>query len=395
MKTLTSCLLCIFFCMPSAFCQIPAVTWEKEFPIKQSHYFSDIQELPNGNFVVLGAIEQPGDSNFDIWLLEINSHADTLKTRIMKSPGLDIPMRIHLNGNEGYLLAYLTMAADGGYKSRLMAVGTGFEVQWTAEAELSSAGPRTDLAVDNAGHFWWLNTFSGPDGKAVISLGKMDTKGNAIPVGGFSNNLPGEGYSIRALPDGTMALSCMVLSDKEKPLVQVIRMDQEGKTAWKATIAAGNKNLTPQCLCCTPDNSLLLGGWAGMCYNPDAPADEQIWDYDYLLSKIDASGKVLWTQNYNREGSEKGTAVAVLPDGNIMAGGKCETSFTGKIGPWLLAVDPNGNKISDQVYKFKFNKDQVARIIPTSDQGILMVGPGYIDAQQQSSGWLRKLNPVL
>jgi hypothetical protein len=60
---------------------------------------------------------------------------------------------------------------------------------------------------------------------------------------------------------------------------------------------------------------LLLGGWAGMCYNPDAPAEEQIWDYDYLLSKIDQSGKVLWTQNYNREGSEKGTAVAVLPDG--------------------------------------------------------------------------------
>jgi hypothetical protein len=80
---------------------------------------------------------------------------------------------------------------------------------------------------------------------------------------------------------------------------------------------------------------------------------------------------------------------------SIYAAGKCETSFTGSVGPWLLLTDQNGNRINDQVYKFKFVKDQVARIICTQDGGLLMVGPGYIDSQHQLTGWIRKLNPAL
>jgi hypothetical protein len=203
------------------------------------------------------------------------------------------------------------------------------------------------------------------------------------------------GYAIRNLPDGTMAMTCQVQPGNGKPTVQVTRTDTEGKILWRTMVPQTEKEYTPQCLCCSPDNTLLVGGWAGLCYNPDAPAEDQIWDYDYLLSKIDPSGKIIWTHNYNREGSEKGTAVAVLPDGNIMAAGKCETSFTGSIGPWLMLVDKNGKMIKDQVYKFRYVNDQVARIICTSDGGFLVVGPGYIKTENRLTGWVKKLNPVL
>ncbi len=395
MKTLTLCLFCIISCMHPAHTQIPAIAWEKELAVNVPHYFSDVLELPDGNFILLGAIEQHGESKFDIWLLEIAGNGDTIKTRTYENKGLDIPMRILPNGDSGYLLAYVNKTEDQDYKSRLMAVGTDFSLQWTVEAEQTSVIVRTDIAADNTGHIWWLNTVPGPGGKPEMLLNKLDAEGNILSEFEFGDYEPAEGYAVRALPDGTLGVSCMVLPDNEKSFVRVIRINQEGKMLWEATIPNANKNLTPQCLCCSPDNNLLLGGWAGLCYNPDAPAEEQIWDYDYLLSKIDQSGKVLWTQNYNREGSEKGTAVAVNSDGKIYAAGKCETSFTGSVGPWLLLTDPNGNRINDQVYKFKFVKDQVARIICTQDGGLLMVGPGYIDSQHQLTGWIRKLNPAL
>ena len=78
-----------------------------------------------------------------------------------------------------------------------------------------------------------------------------------------------------------------------------------------------------------------------------------------------------------------------------MAAGKCETSFTGSVGPWLLFIDKNGKMIKDQVYKFRFVHDQASRIICTSDGGLLMIGPGFIETDRQLTGWVKKLSPVL
>lgn len=384
-----------FFAVHAVFSQIPEITWEKNFEIRASHYFSDVMELPGGNFILLGAIEKPGDRSFDIWLLECNNLGDTLKTKVFDFPGNDIPMKLTANGENGFVVAYMNQSAASGNIARLLAVDATFNQLWTSEAEKPSALLRSDVASDFSGQFWWLNTFSEPDEKTRIAIWKLDNEGKKTAEFGFEENIPATGYAIRTLPDGTLAICSQVQPPKGKPTVKVIRIDTNGKELWKTLISQSDKILTPQCLCCSPDNTLLVGGWAGLCYNPDAPAEEQIWDYDYLLTKLDATGKVLWTQNYNREGSEKGTAIAVLPDGNIMAAGKCETSFTGTIGPWLLMVDKNGKMVKDTVFKFRFVQDQAARIVCTSDGGFLLVGPGYIDTEHRLTGWVKKLNPVL
>lgn len=384
-----------FLAVHTVFSQIPEITWEKNFEIRASYYFSDVLELPDGNFILLGAIEKPGDQNYDIWILECNSLGDTIKTKVFNFPGNDIPMKLATNGEKGFVVAYMNQSTASENIARLLAVDATFNQLWTSEAEQPSALLRSDVTSDFSGEIWWLNTFSGPDEKARISIWKLDNEGKKTAEFSFEENTPATGYAIRTLPDGTLAISSQVQPPKGKPTVQVIRIDTDGKELWKTLVPQSDKILTPQCLCCSPDNTLLVGGWAGLCYNPDAPAEEQIWDYDYLLTKLDATGKILWTQNYNREGSEKGTAIAVLPDGNIMAAGKCETSFTGTIGPWLLMVDKKGKMIKDQVYKFRFVHDQVSRIVCTSDGGFLLVGPGYIDTEHRLTGWVKKLSPVL
>jgi len=394
-QRLITCIATFFFAVYSVFSQIIEITWEKNFEIHASHYFSDVLELPNGHFILLGAIEKPEGRSFDIWLLECNSQGDTLKTKVFGFPGNDIPMKIIANGENGFLIAYIGKPEGTESFARLLAVDPAFAELWTAETEQPSALLRTDVALDNEGNIWWLNTFSNQTGQSDVSLWKLDKKGKKTAEFSFEENNPAAGYSIRTLPDGTLAVSSQVQPPKGKPTVQVIRVDTDGKILWKTLVPQSDKILTPQCLCCSPDNTLLVGGYAGLCYNPDAPKEDQIWDFDYLLTKLDATGKVLWTQNYNREGSEKGTAIAVLPDGNIMAAGKCETSFTGTIGPWLLMVDKNGKMLKDQVFKFRFVKDQAARIICTNDGGLLMIGPGYIDTEHRLTGWVKKLKPLM
>jgi hypothetical protein len=114
-----------------------------------------------------------------------------------------------------------------------------------------------------------------------------------------------------------------------------------------------------------------------------------------MLCKVSPQGKLLWTKNIDSEGNEGGNSVTLRPDGKILIAGKKETSFTGKVGPWLLLADKDGKIISQYVLKYKFNNDQGARIINTSDGGFVVVGPGLMDpANNRSNGWIVRFKPM-
>lgn len=395
MKTLSLSLLAVILGWQPGIGQIPEILWEKQYDMNTSCYFSDAIETEDGGFVIAGAVEGSQSTGADVWLLACSNNGDSLHTRIFNNPGFDVPMKIIAYPGSGYLLASVNIDDDDSYRAMLMAVDADFNELWKKDAGKSSAIVRSDVAADAGGSIWWLNTFAGIEGKNEVSVYNMDGEGNILDEYCLNDKYPAEGYAIRAFPDGSIGITTMCSPAGENSFVQIVKLKHDGTVLWKTPVEVDGKCLTPQCLCCYADNSMLAGGWAGLCYNPDAPADEQIWDYDYLLIKVDEKGKVLWTQNYNREGSEKGTAIAVLPNGNILAGGKCETSFTGSVGPWLMMIDNSGKMINEQLYKFRFVKDQVARIVCTSDGGFLMVGPGYVETENHLSGWVRKFNPVL
>ncbi len=375
--------------------QIPELVWEKQVKINAPNYFVDAVEIPGGGFVVLGAREMPGERGFDIWILQCNENGDTIQTKILENPGNDIPFNIEKDRDSGFLIAAVSSPSGSESLARLIAVDADFNERWISEAEQISALPRTFVTIDENGNAWWLNTFIGPDDKPEVVLKKLDETGRVTADYTFAEDFPVSGYAIRTLDDGSIAFTCQVNPPEGKPTIKIYRINSDGELLWKTLLPSSEKAITPQCICCSPDNALLVGGWTGLCYNPDAPPEQQIWDYDYFLGKLDNNGKILWTQNYNREGSERGTALAVLPDGNIMAGGKCETSFSGSVGPWLLFVDKSGNLVDEKVLKFISVKDQVARIICTSDSGMLLIGPGNVDSQNRLSGWMKKMKPVL
>ncbi|HKI87929.1 MAG TPA: hypothetical protein VKA38_02805, partial [Draconibacterium sp.] len=96
-------------------------------------------------------------------------------------------------------------------------------------------------------------------------------------------------------------------------------------------------------------------------------------------------------KNIDSEGSEGGNAVVIRPDGKILIGGKKETSFMGRIGPWLLLADEKGTVLSELVLPFSFKGDQAAVIINTSDGGFVVIGPGQVSPDEsRSDGWIKK-----
>ena len=146
----------------------------------------------------------------------------------------------------------------------------------------------------------------------------------------------------------------------------------------------------PECICCSPDSCFILAGWQGNCLG-DIEAEEPIFDYDMVVNKLDCTGKVLWTKNFDREGSEGGNAITIRPDGDFIVAGIKATSFTGQVGPWLIHLSAEGEIKDEKLIPFHFNNDHAIKVINTSDGGFVVIGPGVQEENNlRSNGWIMK-----
>ena len=364
--------------------------WEKQLDGPANHSFTDVIQNSDGTFTVLGFTDRKGAAGHDLWLLKFSGTGDTLKTYIFPKEGHDDPVRLYGLSDGGYLLAAINGNPESELSSWVLRISADGNEIWRIESQDKTSIRRTDIAVGSDNSWWWLNS----SGTEQVILSHMDPEGKTLSEYTYTEKQPHQAHALRLLPDGTLAISGQMDLGKGTSTIWVMRIDPSGEKIWKSAIPVTGKKITPECVCCTPDNHLMVAGWIGSSMNPDAAPEDQIFDFDLVMSKIDSTGKVVWTKNYDREGSEGGNTVAVRPDGNILVAGKCATSFTGTVGPWLIYADNTGKLLKDQVDKFRFSGDQASRIINTSDGGFLMIGPGKITEDfRKSAGWIKKFKP--
>ena len=370
--------------------------WEKQFTLKVPHLFADVIQNGDGGYTVLGAIQMSGSMHYDLWLISFSASGDTLWSRTYSNDGCDAPFRLVSMPGGSFLLAAVNGLPGELQHALVIHAGSDGNEIWRKSSDRALAVSRTDIAVEPDGNWWWMFTPDAAGGTAQVVLQHMDSQGGLLKEYTFSDKLDMKGHALRILPDGSLALTGQQQVEKGGATLWVMRVSNGGETIWKSALPGTGKTVVPECICCSSDNAMLVAGWIGTCMNPDAPPESRIMDYDLIISKIDQSGKLLWSQNYDREGSEGGNAIAVMNDGNILVAGKCETSFTGSIGPWLMIADKSGKLLQDKVDRFRFGGDQASRIINTADGGFLMVGPGRVDPQQSRvAGWIKKFKPLV
>ncbi|GAP68470.1 hypothetical protein BA6E_103159 [Bacteroidales bacterium 6E] len=375
--------------------QIPEAEWEKDLAIKGNSCLTDVIQNSDGTYTVLGSRSDAGPEKSDLWLIRFSASGDTVWSRTFANPGMDLPFRIAARPDGGYLMASVNEVTSGQYFARVISTDADGKEQWNKTSTEALHFPNTDIAVQEDGSWWWLLTVAALETPAATHLIHMSPSGETMSDHIFTDKHALEAHALRILPDGTLAVSGEIALDKGGSTMWMMRIKPTGEQMWKSTLPITGKNIRPECICCSNENGLLAAGWIGSCMNPDAAPEDRIYDYDLVITKIDPNGKVLWTKNYDREGSEGGNALAVMPDGHILVAGKCETSFTGTIGPWLMLIDPSGKMVMDHVDKFRFSGDQASRIILTSDGGFVMVGPGrHQPTQNRSIGWIKKYKPL-
>jgi len=365
--------------------------WERQFGSSKMDMFIDVIEDINGGYTVLGATQLKSKNDQDFWIVRFNEKGDTLWIKVMGTQNFDYPSSLAQLPDGSYILTGKTEFEPDNYQAFIIKIDEQGSELWqrnigdrhykcaenvvaTSEGEIIVSGIKiTDSDIEN------------------IWIAKLDSDGNTLWEKLLEEGKMSCSKSLKSLPDGSFALAGSV-SEKNIPDadLMLVRFTSQGEILWEHTEESVNKNVWPECICCSPDSNFIVVGWHGTCMN-DIRSEYPVFDYDLFISKISQDGKLLWSKNIDSEGSEGGNAVVVRNDGKILLAGKKETSFLGKVGPWLLLSNENGEVIDELLLPFKFNRDQAVEIINSSDGGFVVIGPGEIDPDYgRSDGWIKK-----
>ncbi len=368
------------------------IAWNKQFGNNKMDYFTDVVEDINGGFAVLGSTLPAGHKSYEFWLLRFNENGDTIWTKTLGTDFDDFPKKIIQDADGGYLILGMSKDSDS-EKVILIKTNTDGVEKWRKTFEDENFYIGQDIVSDGENGFLLVGSKSPVKEKPNRWLAKIDDNGKVPWEKSYSGDQMGLCKAVKRLPVGGYVIAGQVQMPGKKLCDSwITRLDKNCEPIWSSQISSTDVKSWPECVCCSPDSFLMMVGWQGSCMN-DINSADPIFDFDLSLTRIDKNGKIVWTKNIKREGSEGGNSVAIRPDGKFVIAGIKQTSFLGKIGPWLLVVDSNGKEISENVIQLHCLNDQAAKVINCKDGGIVVVGPGIQDVSNiRSNGWIIKFS---
>ena len=395
MNRITTTLATLFLIITiSAKCQDWQVGWKKEFGNNKMDYFTDVVEDANGGYTILGSTIPKGKTSYDFWILRLNEVGDTIWTRTLGTDFNDIPKKMVQDTDSGYLILGMSKQQDSD-KLLLIKTDSGGKEMWRKDFDDENFYYGEDIVSDGENGFLLVGSKSPVKEKRIRWFAKIDDNGKVVWEKSYTGDLAGFCKAVKKLPDGGFAIAGQIERPGQKMCDSwITRLNKNCEPLWSTKIASSDIKSWPECVCCSPDSFLMVVGWQGLCMN-DINSADPIFDFDLSLTKIDKNGKIIWTKNIKREGSEGGNSVAIRQDGKFVIAGIKATSFLGKIGPWLLLVDSNGKEISENVLPFHCTNDQAVKVINCKDGGIVVIGPGIQDeSNSRSNGWIVRFNSI-
>lgn len=384
MKPFLSTLLS--FCLLALFSN--AQTWDIEWQYtsnKQNQdYFADIDQTSDGSFIVLGC--ESTNKSSDLCLSLYDERGVAIWSQTFGTAKNDIPCKVKSMENGDFLILGKT-SDEGVAKTLLLKTDSNGNEIWRILLDSTKNEVGNDL-IPLPDNEFLLAGSSGID-KNQMWLARFNEDGKIAWTKNFHPDIQGSITSVKILPNNELLMSARVQgTNKNDCDIALMRTDNLGNEVWFNHLSSPKIKEWPQCVCCSPDSSIIMVGWSGACLN-DINSEYPVFDFDVVVKKFSANGKLIWTKSFDGEGSEGGNAVTVLPDGNFIIAGIKATSFSGKIGPWLLLLDSNGNIVNETLLNMRL--EQAAKAIVAPDGGIVVIGPGINDRlSSRSDSWIIK-----
>ena len=344
--------------------------WDKNYGGSSTDLgVSVIPTTDNGYLFLGGALSNNEDisapkGSYDIWLLKLDSDGDILWDRSYGGTGNDRPSWMEPTADGGYIISGTT-SSDNGDVSENKGVTDALVIKLDS-----------DLNVQ------WSKVIGGTDEDFLNRIQQTADGGYVATGGTFSFN--GDITNSNGLMDAL-----------------VFKLDANGNLMWLETIGGTGLEWGNGIMEAANGDIVLTGATD----SNDGDFDDNEGFNDLWVSKLDASGNLLWSHSYGGLNDEMGSAVQASPTGGFLIAGHSEavsgdvSSNNGILDIWVLNLDTDGNLIED--YNFGGTMSEMSEDMRfTKDGGLLISGFSESndidldDNKGQADFWLLKFEAL-
>ncbi len=304
--------------------------WQQSYGGTGYESARDIVQTSDGGYMVLGETNSTDGGVIagyggtkDIWLLKLNATGNLVWQKRYGGSGLDIGNHLEITSDGGFLIAASSSSNDGNITGNhgtggftdgvLMKLNASGAVQWTKCFGGSKNEELFDIEIIDGKTYLagFTNSVDGDIPPSQLNydvwLLAIDANGNKIfskIYGGSQNDVA---YSMAKGADGTLTLAGYTTSNdgdvsgaKGSQDYWVINVDLNGKLNWQKVLG-GTEAEYANTVISTEDSSYIIGG---ITYSDNGDVTNALGEGDYWTVKLDASGKLVWKQNWGGGSSD-------------------------------------------------------------------------------------------
>lgn len=355
--------------------------WDQTFGGAQFDGLTALHQTSDGGYILGGiSFSDPSgtktSANYgagDFWIVRLNGSGARLWDKSFGGTNLDTLTTLQQTSDGGYMLGGTSFSAPSGNK--------------TSASFGSDSGDYWIVKLDPSGNKQWDKSFGGNDLDDLRSL--QQTSDGGYVIGGFSTSAANGNKTSTNLGSGT--------SD-----YWVLKLDASGNKQWERAYGGSDADEL-YALQQTRDGGYILGGhsYSGVSGNKSSA---NFGSYDYWIVKLNSSGAKEWDKSFGGDNEEKLRSVQQRSDGSYILGGISLSGVSGNktatngmadsADYWILNLDANGNKQSEQSLARSF-ADDVSGLQTTLDAGSVLNGKTNAIASVDADFSITKLTGLL
>jgi hypothetical protein len=327
------------------------IEWQKSFGGSGSETVSKIINTPDGGFLV-GTITESNNGDVsgnhgatDIWLLKLDGSGQKQWQKCLGGLGTDAITGLESVATGGYILTGTT--ASNGNKSAAQVFGNHGDLDiWVAK-------------VDELGAIEWRKCYGGCSRDEARAV-RQTSDGNYCVVGGTMSYNTGDIFGYHADWDAWVLL-----------------IDSKGDMIWQKTIGGNGVDYLYD-VAVTDNGDFVLGGLSSST-DGDLSGIANKGGEDYWISKLSASGDLLWSKCYGGSSNDGIRGMCLATDGSILVTGLTfsqngdVTNAHGGSDLWMLHLNTNGGLLWQKTFGGS-GADVAYAVFQRSDNDFITVG---------------------
>ena len=360
--------------------------WDKTYGGTEWDRAKSLVVTSDGGYAIVGRTNSFGEGGGDAWLVKTDALGNMMWNHSYGGTNFDAAISLVVTSDGGYAVAGFTSS-----------FGAGDADFWLVK-------------TDSYGNMVWQEAYGGtgldrayavvvaPDGGYALAgytnsfdsegydfwLVKTDSSGNMEWSQTYGGTEYEYAFSMVATSDGGYAMAGETGSFGAEGDFWLVKTDASGNMLWSQNYGVGTKYDRAYSLAVTSDGSYVMAG-------STAISDENV---DFALVKTDSSGNMVWQKTYGKTAGDYGVSddtpnsVVQTDDGGYALAGYIGPSATGA-DAWLVKTDANGDMEWNQTYG-ESGDDLAYCVVQTSDGGYVLAAEKSTVGDEDFDFWLVK-----